>query len=505
MIPLHRTSGVLLHPTSLPGPFGIGDLGPAAFRFVDFLRDAGQGLWQMLPLGPTGYQDSPYQCLSAFAGNPLLISPEGLAREGWLEDADLSPPRFSADRVDFGAVGAWKGALIDKAFKHFQDHATAQQHAELAAFRARHANWLDDYVLFAALKNAHAARAWTEWRPELALRDRAALQQWASEHAPELERQRFVQFVFFNQWQALRDYANASGVRLIGDIPIFVAHDSSEVWSHREWFRLDDRGQPTVVAGVPPDYFSATGQRWGNPLYRWDVLAADGYRFWVDRLRGMLELVDIVRVDHFRGFAGYWEIPADEETAVKGRWVPAPGADLFRVLRSALGEDLPLIAEDLGVITPDVEALRDGLDLPGMAILQFAFEPEEGGFGKPEYLPHNHRYNLAVYTGTHDNDTLCSWWDAASEGVRTRVCDYLDTDANRINRAFIRCALASVARYAVFPLQDVLGLGAHTRMNRPGSERGNWTWRVSADRLAPEVVADLRHLTELFGRKPSPG
>ncbi len=501
MIPLHRTSGILLHPTSLPGPFGIGDLGPAAFRFVDFLQEAGQGLWQILPLGPTGYQDSPYQCLSAFAGNPLLISPESLAAEGWLDDADLDPPGFPAGRVDFGSVKAWKWALIDKAFQRFGRAGTAEQKAAFEAFRERHARWLEDYVLFAALKDHHESRSWVEWQPEFALRGRAALDRWAGLHAVELDLHRFVQFAFFRQWQALRAYANARGVRLIGDIPIFVAHDSSEVWSHPEWFWLDGRGHPTLVAGVPPDYFSATGQRWGNPLYRWDALAADGYRFWVERLRGMLELVDIVRVDHFRGFAGYWEIPAQEDTAVKGRWVPGPGLDLFRVLRAALGEELPLIAEDLGVITEDVEALRDGLGLPGMAILQFGFEPDEDGFGRPEYLPHNHHYSLAVYTGTHDNDTLLGWWGEKPEAVRKRVCAYLDTDETQISWAFVRCALASVARYAIFPLQDLLGLGTEARMNRPGSDRGNWVWRFRENALGSDLGARLRDLTELYGRK----
>jgi 4-alpha-glucanotransferase len=300
----------------------------------------------------------------------------------------------------------------------------------------------------------------------------------------------------------LREYANARGIHLIGDIPIFVAHDSSEVWSHPQWFHLDELGHPTAVAGVPPDYFSATGQRWGNPLYRWDRLAADGYGFWVERLRGLLELVDVVRIDHFRGFAGYWEVPAEEATALKGRWVPGPGADLFRVVRNAIGGDLPLIAEDLGVITEDVVELRDGLGLPGMAILQFAFETAEGGFGRPEYLPHNHSYNLAVYTGTHDNNTLLGWWADKPESFRAQVCAYLNTDGSEIDRDMIRCALASVARYAIFPLQDLLGLGAEACMNRPGTEEGNWTWRFREDLLSSRLAAELRGLTELYGRVP---
>jgi 4-alpha-glucanotransferase len=502
MIPLHRTSGILLHPSSLPGPFGIGDLGPSAFRFVDFLHETGQGLWQMLPLGPTGYRDSPYQCLSAFAGNPLLISPELLFTEGWLEVADLDAPAFPLDGVEFGPVKRWKSEVLKKAFKRFATAVSDRHEAEFSAFRRVHRGWLEDFAMFAALKDYHDDRPWTQWRPDLRLRDSHSLRRWARENANALNFHRFVQFVFFRQWHRLREYANARGIHLIGDIPIFVAHDSSEVWSHPQWFHLDELGHPTAVAGVPPDYFSATGQRWGNPLYRWDRLAADGYGFWVERLRGLLELVDVVRIDHFRGFAGYWEVPAEEATALKGRWVPGPGADLFRVVRNAIGGDLPLIAEDLGVITEDVVELRDGLGLPGMAILQFAFETGEGGFGRPEYLPHNHSYNLAVYTGTHDNNTLLGWWADKPESVRAEVCAYLNTDGSKINRDMIRCALASVARYAIFPLQDLLGLGAEACMNRPGTEEGNWTWRFREDLLSSRLAAELRGLTELYGRVP---
>ncbi len=358
---MHRTSGILLHPTSLPGPFGIGDLGPTAQRFVDFLAAAGQGLWQMLPLGPTGYRDSPYQCTSAFAGNPLLISPERLVAAGWIAEADLDPPEFPLDQVDFGAVAVWKCDLLRRAMAGFKAHARAADQADYVRFCDTHRVWLDDYVLYHALKVHHELLPWTDWPPEFAQRDPEALADWSDVHQAELDFQRFIQYVFFRQWTELRDYARARGVHLIGDMPIFVAHDSSEVWTHPEWFELDERGHPTVIAGVPPDYFSDTGQRWGNPLYRWPALAADGYSFWIERLRRVLELVDLVRIDHFRGFAAYWEIPASEETAINGRWAPGPGLDLFRALRAALGEDLPLIAEDLGVITPDVEALRDEL------------------------------------------------------------------------------------------------------------------------------------------------
>jgi 4-alpha-glucanotransferase len=504
VIRLHRTSGILLHPTSLPGPFGIGDLGPAAFRFLDFLQEAGQGLWQMLPIGPTGYGDSPYQCLSVFAGNPLLISPELLAAEGWLDQGDLIAPAFPSGAVDFGMVRQWKSKLFRKAFWRFSSLASSSHEAKLSAFRRLHGFWLDDYALFAALKDYHKDLPWTEWRADLSLRDQDALDLWSRTHATELDFHRFLQFVFFRQWAELRNYANRRGIRLIGDLPIFAALDCSEVWGHPEWFQLDRGGRPTVVAGVPPDYFSATGQRWGNPLYRWDKLAADGYRFWVERLRFALRLVDLVRIDHFRGFAGFWEIAADEPTAEKGRWVPGPGPDLFKMLKNALGGDLPLIAEDLGVITDDVTELRDLLGLPGMAILQFAFEGAEEGFGASEYLPHNHRYNLAVYTGTHDNDTVVGWWTQKSEPTRSWVRTYLNTGGSRINLDFIRCALASVARYAIFPLQDLLGVGTEACMNRPGKAEGNWAWRFREKDLDSALASDLKGLTELYGRKPFP-
>jgi len=499
---MHRTSGIVLHPTSLSGPYGIGDLGPGAYRFVDFLEAAGQGLWQMLPLGPTGFGDSPYQCLSAFAGNPLLISPELLAEDRWLDPRDLIGPAFPADEVVFGAVRRWKLGVLERAYRGFLARATTADREAFAAFCREEAHWLDAYVLFAAIKARHDQRPWTDWPQELAFREPSALATWGKTHAEWLDRERFLQFVFARQWRRLRAYARARGVRLVGDIPIFVAHDSSEVWSHPEWFQLDARGVPTVVAGVPPDYFSATGQRWGNPLYRWDRLAEDDYGFWVDRLRHTLELVDLVRIDHFRGFEAYWEVSAEGSTAVHGRWVPGPGRDLFRALRRALGQDLPLIAEDLGVITAEVEDLRDDLELPGMAILQFAFESTAGGFGRSQYLPHNHRRRLVVYTGTHDNNTVRGWWDAAEESVRDHARRYLNTDGAEIHWDFIRAALASVAQVAVFPLQDALGLGAEACMNRPGTTDGNWTWRLAEEGLTPALAARLRELSDLYGRLP---
>ena len=501
---MHRTSGLLLHPTSLPGPYGIGDLGPSAYAFVDFLVAAGQGLWQVLPLGPTGYGDSPYQCLSAFAGNPLLISPDLLVQDGWLDDADLECAGCAGGRVDFGRVTDWKQAMLVKAYVNFQQRADASIRREFARFCEKHHDWLEDYVAFRALKAQHALRPWTDWPEPLALRDAAALAEWRRQNEPDLAWQRFIQFLFFRQWHALRGYANARGIHLIGDVPIFVAQDSSEVWTHPEWFQLDERGRPTVVAGVPPDYFSDTGQRWGNPLYRWDQLKDDGYRFWVDRLRGVLDLVDLVRIDHFRGFAGYWEIQADEPTAINGRWVDGPGMDLFRTLAAALGSGLPLIAEDLGVITEDVEALRDDLGLPGMAILQFAFESAEGGFGRSQYLPHNFQRNLVVYTGTHDNDTFVGWWAEADETVRHNLRRYLNTDGDDVHWDAIRAAIASVACYALFPLQDLLALGNEARMNRPGSQNGNWTWRFDDAALSADLARRLHDMSEIYGRQPYP-
>lgn len=501
---MHRTSGILLHPTSLPGPFGIGDLGPSAHWFVDFLAEGGQGLWQVLPLGPTGFGDSPYQCTSAFAGNPLLISPERLVERGWIRRSDLKHPDFPRNRVDFGAVKTWKRALLGLAHRGFLAKADRAEQDEFGSFQEEQRSWLDDYALYTAIKSEHGHGPWTEWPEALALRDPQAIAAWSNAHRPLTERHRFIQFLFFQQWSELRRYAHDRGVHLVGDIPIFVAHDSSEVWTHRDWFHLDDHGRPTVIAGVPPDYFSATGQRWGNPLYRWPTLAAEGYAFWVNRLRHVLELIDLVRIDHFRGFAGYWEIPASEATAVNGRWVPGPGMDLFRALKAALGEELPLIAEDLGVITDDVVALRDGLELPGMAILQFAFEDTAGGFGQSDFLPHNHHRRLAVYTGTHDNNTLLGWWAGLDPTLQHHARRYLNSDAAEIQWDFIRATLASVAALAFFPMQDVLGLGPEGCMNRPGNPDGNWVWRFTEDQIDAGTAERLLELTRLYGRLPYP-
>ena len=495
-----RSSGLLLHPISLPGRFGIGDLGPAARQFVDFLAAAGQGLWQVLPLGPTGYGDSPYQAISAFAGNPLLISPELLAEDGWLVPEDLETPEFPQDGVDYGAVISWKRDLLILAHQQFRGQATDAQRAELDAFCRQHAGWLDDFCLFVALKQLHPT-SWTAWAPAVASRERATLVQLRLDIAEDIAVQEFVQFQFFRQWTALRQYAHSKGVRLVGDVPIFVAHDSADVWAHPEWFHLDAGGQPTMVAGVPPDYFSAAGQLWGNPLYRWEVLEAQGYSFWVDRLRLLLSLVDWVRLDHFRGFAAHWEVPADHLTALHGHWAPGPGKAFFQALEAVLGA-LPLIAEDLGTITPDVHALREDLGLPGMAVLQFAFVADETGVGDSLYLLHKHQRNLVVYTGTHDNDTTVGWWQTASEADRHFLQRYLRTNAQAIHWDLTYAGMGSVADTVIIPLQDVLGLGSEACLNRPGRAEGNWTWRYRADALQPELARQLREVTLLYGRRP---
>jgi 4-alpha-glucanotransferase len=504
-----RVSGLLLHPTSLPGPFGIGDLGPAAHRFVGFLAGSGQGLWQVLPLGPTGYGDSPYQCFSAFAGNPLLISPERLVEEGLLSPSDLAPEQGGdASQVDYAAVARRKGALLERAFEAFGAGASAGQREDLDSFRQAHSAWLPDYALFMALKDAHQGDPWTCWEKGLVSRDHRALKRWREKLDRPIHVHAFAQYLFFRQWSALREGCRAAGVRLLGDLPIFVAHDSADVWAHRDLFVLDAAGGPAVVAGVPPDYFSATGQRWGNPLYDWERLSATGYRWWIERFRSTLGLVDAVRLDHFRGFEAYWEIPASEATAVKGRWVKGPGAPFFEALRAALGE-LPIVAENLGVITPEVEDLRERFSLPGMAILQFAF----GGDGSAEsFKPHNFVRNLVAYTGTHDNDTIRGWW-TGGVGDSTRKPEevekehdyclrYLGGDGSEIHWDMIRALLASVADTAVVPMQDVLGLGNEARMNLPGRASGNWRWRLVEAELTPRIQARLRELSELYDRVP---
>ncbi len=498
-----RAGGVLVHPTSFPSRHGIGDLGDGAYHFIDFLTSNQQSIWQILPLGPTGYGDSPYQSFSAFAGNPLLISPDLLQRDGYLPDPlPFEVPAFPSDRVDYGWVIDWKQRLFDLAFSRFGDAPPANKAADFKAFCIQHASWLDDFALFMALKARHKdidGGVWHTWPAEIARRQPEAIEHWMTELAGIIELEKFKQFLFFEQWLALKEYANERHIRIVGDVPIFVAFDSADVWANPEIFYLDESGAPTVVAGVPPDYFSATGQRWGNPLYRWNVLAQDGYGWWVDRLRMTFAQVDVIRIDHFRGFDAYWEIPADEPTAVIGRWVKGPGADFFEAMREQLGP-LPVIAEDLGVITPDVEALRDRFAYPGMKILQFAF----GGERNSDFLPHNYGRNCVVYTGTHDNETTVGWYQNASTDEQDHVRRYVARDGREITWDMIRLAYASVADTAVAPLQDLMSLGNEARMNYPGKTGGWWTWRFDQEMLTDEIGERLAELTKLFGREPQP-
>lgn len=503
-----RSSGILLHPTSLPGRFGIGDLGPQARSFIDFLAGAGQTLWQVLPLGPTGFGDSPYQCFSAFAGNPLLISPQRLVEQGWLDPAGFERvPTFPENEVDFAFVIRWKTALLELSAREFFQRGSIDDRARFEDFRAASSGWLDDFALFMALKQHHDGAMWTEWDPSLRRREPEALDRWRNRLAEPIAIQKLLQFVFFLQWQELRTYSQSRGVRIMGDLPIYVAHDSADVWANPQYFHLDEAGNPTVVAGVPPDYFSATGQLWGNPIYRWDALARDGYRWWLDRLFAGLAMVDMIRMDHFRGFEAYWEVPASGTTAVKGRWVKGPGAALFQAAEEALGK-LPLVAENLGVITPEVEAIRNEFGFPGMAILQFAFGNDPQA---PTFRPHNYSQELVAYTGTHDCDTTVGWWTSTGRGESTRSEDdiraereftkqYLNTDGREIHWVFIRALLASVADTVLIPLQDVLGLGTEARMNQPATIGGNWRWRVCEKMLRPEIAQRLREITDLYGR-----
>ncbi|PNY80406.1 4-alpha-glucanotransferase [Deinococcus koreensis] len=498
---IQRSSGVLLHPTSLPGPYGIGELGAQARTFVDWLHSAGQKYWQVMPLGPTGYGDSPYQAFSAFAGNPYLIDLATLKAEGLLQDTDFQGlPAFHPTKVDFGLQYVWRNQMLARAYAHFAAGEVPALRADFDAFRQAEAAWLDDYALFTALKGSHGGLPWNAWEAPVRDRQPQALAAARESLAPAIERVQFIQFLFFRQWDAVRAYAQERGIQIIGDIPIFVAMDSSDAWVGRSQFYFDDQGQPTVVAGVPPDYFSETGQLWGNPLYHWDEMAKDGYAWWIERFKGSLKLYDLIRIDHFRGFAASWEIPFPAETAIHGRWVPAPGHAMFEAVREALGV-LPIIAEDLGVITPDVEKLRDDFEFPGMAVLQFAFGG--GDFSVNDFLPHNLRENQVVYTGTHDNDTTRGWWVHAEEQEKHNFRVYTSSDPSEETFApqLTRIAFESRANLAVVPLQDIFNLGTEARMNLPGTTGDhNWTWRYSAADLRPDLASTLRALTEETGR-----
>jgi 4-alpha-glucanotransferase len=491
-----RSSGILLHPTSLPGPYGIGDIGPRAHRWIEFLAGAGCGLWQVLPIGPTGYADSPYQCFSSFAGNPLLISVDALLKDDLLHPDDLfDHPCFPDERVDYGQVIPWKTGVLDRSFIRYQHIYSNQLSDEVTEFRSKHSSWLDDYALFMALKEAHGGAPWPTWEKPLRERQAKALAAARKQYDVAIQRQIYRQFLFFRQWSKLRQHAHEKNIQIIGDIPIFVAHDSADVWTNPQLFYLEEDGMPTFMAGVPPDYFSPTGQLWGNPLYRWDVHASNGYAWWLERIKATLDLVDIIRIDHFRGFAGYWEIPGKAKTAVKGRWVAGPGKDLFYKIRDGLG-DLPVIAEDLGVITPDVIDLRDSFGLPGMRIFQFAF----GGDPSDPFLPHNYINNCVVYTGTHDNDTARGWYERVPEKEKACYRQYLDRDGKNVSWDMIRGVWSSVAVFGLAPMQDFLNLGNEARMNYPGNPSGNWMWRMTNKDQSPDLQLKIKELNYLYSR-----
>lgn len=509
---LERKSGVLLHPTSFPGPNGIGELGKWAFGFIDFLEETNQTLWQILPLGPTGYGDSPYSCFSAFAGNPLLISLDELAADGLLSASDFADkPDFNPLIIDFGPLIIWKRKLLEKAAGNFIKKAGKQDKNGYQGFLEFSRDWLDDYALFMSIKEYSERKAceqgennsiWCSfWDKGLAARDKKAIDDWKKAHTREMEYHKIWQYLFYRQWIKIRHYANSRGIQIIGDIPIFVALDSADVWANRELFFLDKNGAPVVVSGVPPDYFSKTGQLWGNPLYNWDMLEKTDYGWWKMRMKWMLNLVDIIRIDHFRGLQAYWEIPAGEKTAVNGRWVKAGGDKMFSSVKQELG-GLPIIVEDLGVITKDVNRLREKWKFPGMALLQFAFEIDEKGKFKAEnlFLPHNHIRHQVVYTGSHDNDTIKGWYSSLDDKYRDLIRRYLGRPDHDIVWEFVRMAMSSSAAWALIPLQDLMELGPEARMNTPSTLGNNWAWRYGPEQLTDYLKKRLAEMTEMYGR-----
>ncbi|HLO85727.1 MAG TPA: 4-alpha-glucanotransferase [Nostocaceae cyanobacterium] len=499
-MPFPRSSGILLHPSSFPSRFGIGDLGSQAYQFIDFLQASYQQYWQVLPLGPTGYGNSPYMSYSAMAGNHLLISPDQLVKEGLLTEEDFANlPVFPTDQVDFEQVIPLKVHLLKKACENFKTQATANQKKAFHHFCNTRGYWLDNYALFMALKDAHNGDSWYAWEPELAKREPAALRLAEEKLTAEIFYYKFIEYEFFRQWSELKQYANDKGVEIIGDIPIYVAHDSADVWANPEVFALDEEtGEAALMAGVPPDYFSATGQLWGNPVYNWEVLEKQEFQWWIQRFAAMLDYLDIIRIDHFRGFEAYWAIPKGETTAINGKWIKAPGEALFETMKRKLGK-LPVLAEDLGVITPEVEQLRDQFEFPGMKVLQFAFGSDPGN----PFLPFNHSRNAVVYTGTHDNNTTVGWYSTANDWEKRNLSLYLGgISADGVHWDFIRLALSSIANQAIIPLQDVLGLGSEARMNFPSTSEGNWGWRYQPGVLTGELSDRLKNLTQLFGRAP---
>ena len=494
-MPTQRRSGILLHPTSLPGPQPLGSLGQEAFDFVDFLVAAKQSVWQVLPLGPTGYGDCPYSSVSAFAGNPLLISLQQLVAMGDLRQNDITTAVTAIRVADYSSALKTIIPKLNLAADNFKAGDNTTRREAFTAFCSRQAHWLDDFALFQAIRQEQAFTCWHHWPEPLRRRDSTALSSYHRKLQDEIYHQKYQQFIFFEQWFALKQYANRRGVEIFGDLPIFVAEDSADVWAHQELFQLDANGQPTLVAGVPPDYFSPTGQRWGNPLYNWDVLEADQFSWWISRFRWNFELFDLLRVDHFRGFSACWAIPAAEPTAENGCWIESPGEKLFDALLEQLGS-LPIVAEDLGIITPDVVALRDKYHFPGMKILQFAFD---SGADNP-YLPPNHCPNSVVYTGTHDNNTTLGWWNSLDDCARRKVQDYLQSPCDNMPWCMIETALASVANLAIIPLQDILSLPETCRMNTPGTATGNWLWRFQTDSISEEIKVGLKELSHLYSR-----
>jgi 4-alpha-glucanotransferase len=486
-----RSAGVLLHPTSLPSRYGVGDVGDELVAFLDWMSSAGMSVWQVLPLHPPGYGWSPYGCLSAFAGNPLLISPQRLLQENLLEAEDVADvPLFNDEHVEFDRVAQLKFSLLRTAWRRFRDQAALDAFIQAPEQR----EWLDDYALFMSLKDAAKGAPWWDWDDALIRRDPAALRKARERHKNDVRFWQFVQFLFFSQWASVREEARARGIRIMGDVPIYVACDSADVWGNPQLFELNEHGQPTVVAGVPPDYFSKTGQRWGNPLYKWELMRETNYEWWIERVRTNLRLADVLRLDHFRGFVAYWEIPASEETAIHGRWMPGPGMPLFRALRKALG-DIPLVAEDLGFITQDVHDLREETGFPGMRILQFGFGQDDS-----PHLPHRYEPHTVVYTGTHDNDTARGWFTSATDLERETAAAYLGCTNESVSWCLIRTAYTSVAETAIVPVQDILDLGTEARMNRPGAGTDNWTWRLQPGALTHEHAGKLKRLAELTGR-----
>ena len=509
-----RGSGVLMHPTSFSGPHGIGDMGVESRRFVDWLVTAGQTLWQVLPLGPTGYGDSPYASFSTFAGQPLMISLDELVHLGDLHPNDLhNLPTFPLGKVDFGWVQYWKKPILNKAAENFLAKASPERKAQFEKFVKEESHWLEDFALFMAVKDHFQAIAdkdnlmgkmWSNyWDSDIALKEPKAVKAWSEKLSAQILSIKVIQWYFYTQWLALKKYANDKGIQIIGDIPIFVAADSVDVWANKELFHLDKAGQPLLVAGVPPDYFSATGQLWGNPLYKWDAHKKQKFQWWIDRVQGVLKLVDILRIDHFRGFEAYWEIPAGKPTAIDGRWVKAPGMELFEAIKKALGR-LPIIAEDLGVITPEVEEMRDHFEFPGMKILQFAFDSSEAGAsGDNPFLPHNYVQNCIVYTGTHDNDTALGWYRSVPEGDQKLARDYVHAHEEDVVWGFVRACIASTARWSVVPMQDLLNVGADGRMNTPSTlSDKNWSWRILSGQVPEDLASRLHHITKLYGRAP---